>query len=95
MEKIRKCAATPLPPSLSTHLVKRPVNNIEKNLEKKIDKITKCAAKHAKSQICAGKISKSGTFQTAVPAQPIELSQKRRHFPLGFLGFRFESTNFN
>ena len=32
----------------------------------------------------AGKFSKTGRFQTAGAAQPIELSKKRRHFQLGF-----------
>ena len=60
------------------------------NLEKNWQEIRKCAAKRAKSQICARKISKSGTFQTARPAQPIELSKKRLHFRLRFLKINFE-----
>ena len=38
------------------------------------------AEKRAKSQNSAGKFSKTGRFQTAGAAQPIELSKKRRHF---------------
>jgi len=50
----------------------------KKNKDK--TEIRKCAEKRAKSQNSAGKFSKTGTFQTAGAAQPIELSKKRRHF---------------
>ena len=43
-----------------------------------------------KSKVVAIKNSKTGTFQTAGAAQPIELSKKRRHFQLGFLKIIFE-----
>ena len=43
------------------------------------------AEKRAKIQNSAGRISKTGTFQTAGAAQPMELSKKRRHFWRDFL----------
>ena len=43
-----------------------------------------------KSKVVSIKNSKTGTFQTAGAAQPIELSKKRRHFQLGFLKIIFE-----
>ena len=58
----------------------RNLEEIGKNLPKNWQKIRKCAEKRAKSQNSAGKFSKTGPFQTAVAAQPIELSKKRRHF---------------
>ena len=53
---------------------------IWKKFGKNWQKIRKCAEKRARSQNSAGKFSKTGTFQTAVAAQPIELSKKRRRF---------------
>ena len=63
MEKIRKCAATPLPPSLSTHLVKRPVNNIEKNLEKKLTKLQNVLPNMPKVKYVPVKFQKVALFK--------------------------------
>ena len=72
----------------------RPLCNSSKKSWKKFGKNLKELENELKnvpkSKVVSIKNSKTGTFQTAGAAQPIELSKKRRHFQLGFLKIIFE-----
>ena len=57
------------------------LEEIGKNLPKNWKKIRKCGLKNEpKAKILPVNFQKTGRFETAGAAQPIELSKKRRHF---------------
>ena len=65
--------------------MKKRLEKIWKKFGKNLKELENVLKNVPKSKVVAViKNSKTGTFQTAGAAQPIELSKKRRHFQLGF-----------